>query len=80
MGGVAVMIVILAAVMVPAACIRAAGVSQGGNRQDEKQDQGEKRKQTLSFHTKHKYPSFVFLFRREYRNTISEILQFVKLR
>ena len=49
------------AVMVPAACIRAAGVSQGGNRQDEKQDQGEKRKQTLSFHTKHKYPSFFFI-------------------
>lgn len=61
MGRIAVVIVVFTVFIMPAIHICASGVSQGGNRQDEKQDQGEKWKQTLSFHTKHKYPSFVFI-------------------
>ena len=52
------MIVILAAVMVPAVRIRAAGVSQGGNGQDEKQDQNEREKQGFSLHVKHRLFSY----------------------
>lgn len=70
MGGVAVMIVILAAVMVPAIRICAAGVSQGRNGQDKKQEQNE-RENTPTF--QNKTPPYY-----HDRDTISEILRFVK--